>query len=154
MWEWRGTSCSNDGEIRKSFTSFEGTSAMVISWEGFDGYFNPRDGGANNALDFQVILRVDGRITFFYKVPAGGADEWETILDANGWMVGLSGGRSVNCTDDGDCDAAFGTSGLSCDDTNHSVEGNVIWEAKNRCMNMVDFQSTGAQPVSGSWQGE
>ena len=154
VWQWRETSCTNPGQIRKQLTEFEGTAAMVITWQGFDGYFNPRDGGADHAIDFQVILRVDGRITFFYRMPDGGSSDWTTFLDMNGWMVGLSGGRSVGCSASSECNSAFGGSGLSCDTADYSVDGNLVWDAREKCMNIVDLQSSETVPVSGSWQGE
>jgi hypothetical protein len=136
-------------------TEFKGTTAMAITWDGFDGYANPANGGNNYSLDFQVILRVDGRITIFYKIPNGGASVWENVLDNNGWIVGLSGGRAAPCTDDSECDAAFGTTGLFCDTGDATtVSGQVVWQPEDRCTNLVDFNAAGSVPVGGIWQGE
>ena len=145
-------------------TVFEGTSAQVITWEGFGGFYYANnlsngDPGPDHAMSFQVILRVDGRITFFYKMPSSGNTDWNFHLDTNGWIIGLSGGRSVACEDDDDCNDAFATSGLSCDvddftSRDGSGDDNYLWEAKHKCMNPVPLQSSGAIPVPGEWQGE
>lgn len=152
LWSWGGAHCQVDGTIRKQLTTFEGTTAMVVTWEGFDGFSNPVNNTAQS-IDFQVILRVDGRITFFY----GPNTAWEDILNANGWLVGLSGGRSQVCATDDECDAAFGTTGLTCDTgpvTEVGPDKEVVWEPRDRCLNTVYFTGAGAVPVAGTWQGE
>ena len=99
-------------------------------------------------------MRVDGRITLFYKETRG-ETLWNDILDANGWMVGLSGGRSAICSSDDDCNSVFDTTGLKCDTGDPvTVEGEVVWEPKDRCVNPVDFQQDDGPQVAGSWIGE
>jgi hypothetical protein len=152
---WRaGNSCASPGEIRSRLTAFEGTTAMVVTWGGFDGYFNPRNGGPDHGINFQVIMRIDGRITFFYRQPPGGAADWRSILNLNGWLVGLSGKRSVSCASDDDCNSTFNSTGLTCDVTNHVMADNIVWEARKKCMNTVDLQTSAGVPVFGSWIGE
>jgi hypothetical protein len=154
VWKWDESGCQITGKIKTKLTVFEGTTAMVVTWEGFDGYMNPKNDGPNPALEFQVIMRVDGRITLFYK-ETGEETLWNEILDANGWMVGLSGGRSALCDSDDDCNSAFDTTGLSCDTGDPvTVSGEVVWEPKDRCTNPINFQQGGDVQVSGSWQGE
>jgi hypothetical protein len=152
VWVWDETECHTKGVIRQKFVDFEGTTARVITWDGFDGYANPVNQGNNFTLEFQLILRVDGRLTFFYKLPRGGASVWEDALNANFWMVGISGGRSTWCDSDAHCNSVYETTGLSCDTGADIVQGGVtVWERKDRCMNRVNFQQAGAEPVSGTW---
>ena len=165
IWKWNKQSCQSPGRILKELRSFEGTAAMVVTWEGFDGYANPLNGGADHALDFQLILRVDGRITFFYRRPGDpatneGASDIATIMNLNGWIVGLSGGRGMDlrCESHDECDETLGGSGLTCDLANTSVSaaGKTydVWTADNRCLNKVNLQSAADVPIPGTWQGE
>jgi hypothetical protein len=155
VWKWAETSCNQNGRGRSQFVEFEGTAARVVTWDGFDGYFNPVTGGNVKGLEFQVILRVDGRITFFYKIPKAGAVVWDEIMANNAWMIGMSGGRAAPCSNDGQCDTAFGASGLYCDTgPPTTVNGQPVWTPRDRCMNPVDLQQAGSVQVGGAWQGE
>ena len=70
-------------------------------------------------------------------------------------MIGLSGGRAAPCSNDGQCDTAFGTTGLYCDTgPPTTVNGQPVWVPKDRCMNPVDLQQAGSVQVGGAWQGE
>lgn len=161
LWKWNETTCENPATLTYGFTSFEGASALVVTWDNFDGYLNPNDGGSNGSLQFQAILRADGRVTFFYRTPTADPTAYADALLFNGWVVGMSGGRSATCTDDAYCNsaAAFGaaTSGLICDETSVTVSGissDPLWEAKNKCLYPVNFQAADGVLVSGTWQGD
>ncbi len=117
---WVSCRSGYGGRIVRQTIPFEGTTAEVITWDGFDGSIMPKTGGQRNkSLQFQLILRIDGRISFFYKQPSP-TDEWDSILDENGWSIGLHGTRSnycggdftttPACVTDGDC----GIDGYEC----------------------------------------
>jgi hypothetical protein len=138
-----GTSCKSDGKGRivRQTIPFEGTIAEVITFEGFDGRFHPSADRLNkkDSIQFQVIMRIDGRVSFYYRQPAT-ADAWDNILAYNSWVVGISGTKWRYCQQFGDSDCAneFGVgSGVICDNTNITVPGEVdkvIYTAKNFCM--------------------
>ncbi len=209
---WDGNECTTDGmgnvgkgTITTMEVDFEGTRAIVISWDGFDGNRYPSGttpttvsttvdktfcddnysdgwggtlcddrcftgeanciapdgncatwngnvntcqdneccirpvtsstvvdgcvaGSSDGALQFQVILREDGRFVFHYK--SSEAVTEGVLLNENAWVVGISGNYvSPICTGHADNDAwcmshfnsAEAYDEYYCDDTNHGV---------------------------------
>ncbi|MCP4600102.1 MAG: hypothetical protein GY847_06120, partial [Proteobacteria bacterium] len=114
-----------DGYLYAETVVFEGTLAYVITWEGYDflddgdsedlpGYSSWRN--FESHISYQVILRADGRIAFYYRGNWDGRDGWDEGVDRNGWIAGISGGLSeIDCSDDGDCTDAYGDE-AECDD--------------------------------------
>ncbi|MCP4674605.1 MAG: hypothetical protein GY854_03645 [Deltaproteobacteria bacterium] len=97
---WVSCRTGYEGRIVRQTIPFEGTTAEVITWDGFDGTIEPHTSGPRNRkLQFQVIIRIDGRISFFYKQP-NPTSAWDDILDTNGWAIGLHGTRSNYCGGD------------------------------------------------------
>jgi hypothetical protein len=88
-----------------------------------------RAAGRSQALQFQVILREDGRFVFYYKtsepIMTG------TLEDENSWIAGISGTRYTgNCSNAGNCNIWLDGDDMNsngtrdeyyCDNTNHGV---------------------------------
>ncbi|MCP4600961.1 MAG: hypothetical protein GY847_10615 [Proteobacteria bacterium] len=155
-YNWISCRTGGEGRITRQTVPFEGTVAEVITWDGFDGSVHPSTDRADrrNSLQFQVILRIDGRITFYFKQPAQNSaspnSAWDKILAYNGWSVGLSGTRTGYCADfapdpDADtfCNNQLGGTTLVCDDENETTgapNNDIIYEARDFCMNRVDSE--------------
>jgi hypothetical protein len=133
---------------------FEGTTARVLTFNGLNSALDSRTANniasINNALQFQVIIRVDGRVTYFYKLPTT-ANAWDRILDVAGWMIGLSGSRYLPCNTDAQCTAAFGA-GVECDNDSYDASGEPIYTAGMHCLKRITNYLDAAQ-VSGTWVG-
>lgn len=154
LYAWDESTCnsSRNGEIFSDLVSFEGTMARVISWDGFQSQLEPKSGlSRDNSLQFQVILRIDGRITYFYKSPSS-VTAWDDILEYAGWTIGLSGTRNQYCDSDADC-SVLGT-GLECDLDDYYIEGedDPVYEATHYCIKRINDYLDPAE-VGGSWQG-
>ncbi len=89
---------------------------------------------SDDALQFQAILREDGRFTFYYKT--ANSIMTDTMWDENSWIVGLSGTRySERCTNNSQCNSGNPSGGAwywpdgdwtsvdeyYCDNSNHGV---------------------------------
>ncbi|MBN2530627.1 MAG: hypothetical protein JXR76_29845 [Deltaproteobacteria bacterium] len=93
---------------------FEGTTAFVVTWMAMEiadtsvtdsfstqnkwNHFYARPG-------WQVILRVDGRIVFYYRPGrVGSTSVWDEAVSRGNFFVGITGGTStVTCDSDQDC---------------------------------------------------
>ena len=179
---------SSDGRIYVQNAQWDGSTVTVVTWDGFDGHQEPVQPVCTNwswgsctdwacdyhyssasdrahFLQFQVIIRQDGRFTFFYKSTNGVT---QPILSYNGWMVGVSGtwhsgqtcdngsGTSPNpaYSPDNWCDVVLGepsgTMGLSCDnDPGYAPNGDEVFTPGYWCSNNVQDLHSG---LSGSWQ--
>jgi hypothetical protein len=114
----------DDGVITSQIVQFEGTLARVVTWNGFESYAQPANyrRSANEALQFQVIMRADGRFTYAYKRPAATTMHtdwnfvWDRIRAQSGWLIGASGTRDNQACNGAayDCNAALGVSNFSC----------------------------------------
>ena len=104
----------------------------------------------SNSLQFQVIIRIDGRITYFFKSPSS-ENAWDAILDYAGWVIGISGTRYRSCNNNSNC-TALGGSNLYCDTRSYEVGGKQVYHATRHCINRVyDYKNSGV--VGGTWQG-
>ncbi|MBN2340941.1 MAG: hypothetical protein JXX29_07230 [Deltaproteobacteria bacterium] len=124
--DWKYSS-SSYGYMTAQSVVFEGTTAFVVSWVGMES-----DEAANKAEAFsstwtrsyhrpswQVILRMDGRVVFYYR-PDVNTAAFDEAVERGTFIVGLSGGIStINCSDDSECEAAYGTTTV-CDSTSPS----------------------------------
>jgi hypothetical protein len=123
--EWRN---GNTGHVVAETRVFEGTTVYVISWVGYDVGNKLPDGGWfsddyqfwESHLSFQVILRPDGRIIYYYRDNVAGYPfGWDEAIEDNSWSVGVSGGLPYQDCVDGDsgsnqCQTWYGTE-ASCD---------------------------------------
>ncbi|MCP4198258.1 MAG: hypothetical protein GY762_13995 [Proteobacteria bacterium] len=111
---------------------FEGTTAYVLSWVGYDAnndlskWFHDT---YEEHLNYQIILRSDGRIAFYYHyVPSGDSNGWTEVLSSKGsFMMGVSGGLAMIDCVDGDtghtqCSTAYGGE-ADCDNESYSESG-------------------------------
>ncbi|MFO8074131.1 MAG: hypothetical protein R6V85_19905 [Polyangia bacterium] len=152
LYQHKNCKSSSGAIITTDLVRFEGTTARVITFNGMDSVLEPRSSNSrDNSLQFQVIIRVDGRIIFFYKEPVS-SSAWDQILDVSGWMIGLSGSLYHPCSGDGDCDAAFGASAnVECDDQDYSESGETIYSAGDHCIKRIsDYKDDN---VTGVWIG-
>jgi hypothetical protein len=162
-WDPSSSSCASKsyaGSVKTKLIRFEGTTARVVTWQGFDRVVEPSAdrASADTAINFQAIIRVDGRITYFYKA----STSWNDLLGLSGWAVGVSGTRSAgSCaggspTPDRWCDTAFGQPAgtLSCDDESYQVDGMSapFYTAGNYCVKQVNYGT--ASTTSGTWKGQ
>lgn len=153
LYAWNEGSCANsrDAEIFSQLTVFEGTTARIISWDGFQGSMEPSgDLNRSNSLQFQIIIRIDGRITYFFKSPSQ-SNAWDQILNYAGWVIGLSGTRYSTCNNNAECNKLGGPN-LYCDTNSYEVGGKEVYRATRYCINRV-FDYTNAGTVGGTWQG-
>ncbi len=183
-----GSDGDTDARIYVDNAQWDGSTVTVITWDGFDGYQEPNEAICTNTdfwgdctnwacdyhysstadranfLQFQVIIRQDGRFTFFYKSTNGVT---QPILSYNGWSVGVSGTWHSNqrCDDgfgtspdptytpDDWCDVVLGEvagmSGTYCDNETEIVNGVTIYDAGYWCVNKINNLHSG---LSGSWQ--
>jgi hypothetical protein len=127
--------------------------------------------GPEEALQFQVIIREDGRFTFYYK--QGNTITEHILSDKNAWVVGISGTRYTStCSSDAQCNTWLDPSGTGygeyyCDNSNHDVTD---FEPGYRCLKDIGQLCTGSGDEmnwcldeedwhmhdghGGSWQGE
>jgi len=147
---WTSCRTGYEGRIVRQSMPFEGTMAEVITWDGFDGTLEPSRTRGNRAdsLRFQVVLRVDGRISFYYAEPANNAANpngaWDNILAYNGWAIGLSGTRfspclnnytpTPPCSTSADCQSGYACGGGVCGRT----EGNEDTHCQNEIGDPAD----------------
>lgn len=114
------------GYLTAQTAVFEGTTAFVLSYVAMD-----MDTSAPNTSSFpnnnswnknyshpswQVILRVDGRIAFYYR-PRITKNAWNRAVNKGAFVSGISGGiATANCSNDADCNAAYGVAAnAKCD---------------------------------------
>ncbi len=109
------------GYLTAQAVAFEGTVSYVISWLGYDFVQDsdwdrlPNWSNWKSHISYQVIMRADGRIVFYYRPNTGGSAGWDEGVDRNGWVVGVSGGISeISCSDNTDCVKEYGP-GTECD---------------------------------------
>jgi hypothetical protein len=115
---------------------FEGTLAYVISWVGMDvssttGNFDKlpptKVGGSwlntdwldyRDRANFQVILRIDGRVAYYYG-PVLHKQVWDEVVDRGAFVIAATGGiATTTCSDVGDC-SVYGDE-ASCDNSDAS----------------------------------
>jgi hypothetical protein len=140
--EWRNGSL---GYVIGETRVFEGTTVYVVSWIGYDVGNKLSDGGWfsedyqfwESHLNFQIILRPDGRFIYYYRENvAGFPDGWDEAITNNTWSVGVSGGLPDQDCGEGDpgnnqCQAWYGGE-ASCDNQEiHS--GTFDYSGTRRC---------------------
>jgi hypothetical protein len=114
------------GFVTAQTVVFEGTLAYVISFVGLDidtsapkttmlpNYSSWRKYYAHPS--YQVILRSDGRIVYYYR-PDVTKPAWDETVDRGTFFIGLAGGTStITCSDNSQCTALYGTE-AQCDNT-------------------------------------
>ncbi len=104
---WKKDTCrSNAGEdtdarVFAQEAQWDGSTVVVVTWDAFDGYIRPTESSSgvcpldyssasdrSQLLQFQVVIRSDGRFSFFYKSAEAVVQD---VLDYNAWQIGVAG---------------------------------------------------------------